>query len=85
MYERQGRCLQNAKDPSFMRLYDTFDPATRKRLRESAYDLCCACVQDIAVEINRDRRLHLEPRIFHCEAIDQMECQIRAGDAPQAQ
>ena len=85
MYSQQGRCLQNAKQPAFMSFYDGFDPATRKRLRDSHFDLCAACVQDIAREIARDRRMYELPEIFYCEAIDQMERQIRAGEAPQAQ
>jgi hypothetical protein len=85
MYERQGRCLQNSKTPDFMRIYDGFDPASRKRLRESVYDLCAACVRDLAIEIMRDRRNYGSSDIYFCEAIDQIERQIRCQEAPQAQ
>jgi hypothetical protein len=84
-YGMQGRCLQNGKTPDFMHIYDEFDPTSRKRLRESVYDICCACVRDIATEIMLNRRSYAGHELYICEAIDQIERQIRFEESPQAQ
>jgi hypothetical protein len=74
----QGLCLESDEGWVYMRDgYDRFSPAVRKRLRESPFNLCSACVYQqssrfFAHEHNRDRR--------YFAAIEMMEEQIRAGN-----
>lgn len=39
-----GSCLENTAGHQWMPKYDKFPPSVRKRLQESPFNLCAACV-----------------------------------------
>ncbi len=67
----QGSCLVANEGRFYMVIYDIFPPEIRLRLQSSTYNLCAACVQDIATR----------KKLTYIDAIRQMEAQIRASEA----
>lgn len=70
----QGNCLQSMEGSKFMKYYDNYPPEVKSRLRESPYNLCVACVDDLAWESGM-RGSQKECMI---KAIEMMEDMIRA-------
>ena len=52
--KKQTVCLLSTEGWLWMKLYDSFSEEMRKRVRESPYNLCCAClVQDFRGDIDK--------------------------------
>ena len=79
----QGKCLQGLEGSKFMSDFDRLPATVRSRLASSDFNLCAVCVQEIASEIaarkwERDQKERERRRVaFLCEAIEEMEEQIR--------
>lgn len=73
----QGLCLQSTEGSRWMNLhFDALPPAVRERLRESPFNLCPACVADIAYGTGMSGSA--KERMM--KAIDIMEEQVSAGN-----
>lgn len=72
----QGKCFYSTNGHQWMtRFFDELDQAIRKRLSQSPYNLCTACVIDIAV-----RKLEFPEPSAYIKAIEEMEQQIAAEE-----
>lgn len=71
----QGKCLINSEGWQYMRwVFDRFPPRVRERLRDSPFNICAACVGDVAnLGVGGSELAYLD-------AIDQIEARIRAGE-----
>jgi hypothetical protein len=75
----QGKCLQNDEGWRFMRnFFDELPPPVRMRLAISQYNLCTACVSELA---RRKAETITPPLFIYFEVIDQMEEEIRREEA----
>lgn len=71
----QGICLQSedGEGARYMRNFDEFPPAVRRRIAASPYNLCAACLCDIA---HYQFRWDYNPELM---AIEYMESRIRSA------
>ena len=72
----QGLCLVSSEGFLHMDEYDQLRPEVRKRLRESPYNLCAACVNDAAEKFPDNNSGELD----YITAISSMEQQIRCEE-----
>lgn len=72
----QGKCLQSKEGRIFMDIYDECPSEVKNRLMNSPYNLCVACVRDIAYGTGMSG----SPKERMMKAIDIMEEQVSAGN-----
>lgn len=67
----QGLCLQSNEGWQHMNMFDRMPPSLRRRLAYSPFNLCPACVRDVALGSAIDQEdaiARLENAIRRCEA-----------------
>lgn len=67
----QGLCLQSSEGRMYMGTYDGMPPEARKRAAYSSYNLCAACIFDVAKNLNNG--IMTNESKFLCAAISAME------------
>jgi hypothetical protein len=76
----QGLCLVAVEGYRLMEHYDYLPPMVRKRLQDSPFNLCPACVMELTAErASKLRARQLDPQ-FYLHAIETMENMIRCEE-----
>lgn len=74
----QGKCLQSTNGATWMvSHFDGMPSSIRRRLRESPFNLCAACVGDLALAKVMRNSMGMEKA--YLSSINEMEEMIRAG------
>lgn len=77
----QGLCLLSMEGSQFMSSHDNFPPEVRVRSSSSPFNLCAACIHDIALGYSIQETGQWLPKPRHyLSAIERMENQIRCEE-----
>lgn len=77
----QGLCLMAMEGSQFMSIHDRFPPEVRVRASLSPFNLCAACLYDIAGSLAVAEIGHWHPKPKHyLSAIERMESLIRCEE-----
>lgn len=77
----QGLCLQSCPGSEFMVNYDHLPPQVRARSSSSPFNLCAACIEDIAARLADTDNVRWHPQSRHyLAAIESMENMIRCEE-----
>ena len=77
----QGLCLVDYRGSETIAQYDKMSPEARQLVRNSSFNICPACIMDIARELAFRRTNDLIPDLWDYQcAIHRMETQIRCEE-----
>ena len=70
-YRKQGFCLLNNKNPQYMLTFDHLSPSDRQYIRDCSYDLCIACLGELAHTMSGDLKAAADSMVWQirCEEI----------------
>ena len=76
----QGLCLVSYQGSDFMLVYDAMPPSVRELVRNSSFNLCAACVRDMAMsQALLQNTTYVSPQHYEL-AVKEMETMIRCEE-----